>query len=156
MDDPNPSTRSATRQLPRQPAERAIAPVVGVALLIGITVILVSVVATVVLGTGAGPSETPQTTLSFAIDDDGGLVIAHEGGDSLPLEETVVRAQGGTEYGLEIDDDCSETDDLVTGCPAEVVTATGDQVSAADVDRITVVWQEPGESSESVLATFEP
>lgn len=148
MDDPNPSTRRATRELPRQPAERAVAPVVGVALLIGITVILVSVVATVVLGAGAGPSETPQTTLSFAVTDDGEIQVIHEGGDPLGQDEVVIRAKDGTEYRLD--------GDLVTGGRQVVTKADNDPVLAADVDRVTVVWQEPGESSESVVATFEP
>lgn len=126
--------------------DRAVAPVVGVALLIGITVILAAVIGSVVLSVGVGPAETPQVTLSFDVDSDEVIVI-HEGGEELKKSEVVIRDTNGTEYELE--------KDLVTGERAKIVDGAGNPLNATSVDRITVVWQGSGET-ESVLATFRP
>lgn len=127
--------------------ERAVAPVVGVALLLGITVILAAVVGNVVLGVGVGPAETPQATLSFDVVD-GEVVVVHEGGERLRSGEIVIRDTGGIEYYLETD--------LVTGERGTVVDADGNplDLDTTDVERLTVVWQ--GGDSERVLATFRP
>lgn len=128
--------------------ERAVAPVVGVALLIGITVILAAVIGNVVLGVGVGPAETPKVTLSFDVVD-GEVVVVHEGGQQLRASEIVIRGTNGTEYELETD--------LVTGERGPIVDSGGDplDLDTTDVERLTVVWQGSG-NSESVLATFKP
>lgn len=127
--------------------ERAVTPVVGVALLIAITVILAAVVGNVVLGVGVGPAEAPQATLSFDVVD-GEVVVVHEGGEQLRSGEIVIRDTSGVEYYLETD--------LVTGERGTVVDANGEplDLDATSVERLTVVWQ--GGDSERVLATFRP
>ena len=129
----------------RRADERAVSPVVGTALLIGITVILATVVGTVVLGVDVGSAATPEVTLSFKVVDGGSTVeLYHEGGDPLAKDEIVVRDEDGTAYEL-------ATDRLNTGERTEI-----EGLDPAIVERITVVWQAPHSSSESVLATFRP
>ncbi len=124
--------------------DRAVSPVVGTALLIGITVILASVIGSVVLGIGVGPAQTPQVTLSFEVPDGSDeIVLRHEGGPPLNSDEIVVVDQDGNELaGLD--------KDLTTGGQQTIVD------DSSDVERISVVWQDPDGDTESVLATFRP
>lgn len=129
--------------------DRAVSPVVGVALLVGITVILATVIGTVVLGVGVGPAQTPEATVSFDVVS-GEVEVVHEGGDELRKSEIVIRDTNGTEYQL--------ASDLVTGQRATVVDAGGTplDLNATSVDRLTIVWQSSDGTSERVLATFRP
>ena len=124
--------------------ERAVSPVVGATLLIGITVILASVIGTVVLGVGVGPAATPQVTLSFEVTDGGDEIkLRHEGGEPLAADEIVVLDENGVERsGL--------SEDLHTGERATIVD------DPDGVERISVVWQDPNDDTEHVLATFRP
>lgn len=123
--------------------ERAVSPVVGATLLIGITVILASVIGTVVLGTGVGPAETPEVTLSFEVTDSDEIELRHEGGEPLDADEIVVVDETGAELdGLD--------SDLATGERQPIV------VDSSGVERISVIWQDPESNTESVLATFKP
>lgn len=131
----------------RHSVERAVAPVVGVALLVGITVILASVVGGVVLGGGLGPDDTPEVTLSFVVTDSSEILLRHEGGDALTPDAVVVRAADGSEYGI--------GGELIAGDREPIRAAGGTPVTTSEVARITVVWQGRN-GSESVLATFEP
>lgn len=128
---------------------RAVAPIVGVTLLIGMTVILAAVIGTVVLGVGVGPADAPQATVSFDVVDDE-VEIVHEGGEPLRKAEIVIRDTNGTEYELE--------NDLVTGEGTRVVDSGGAplDLSTTDLDRLTVVWRGDGAENERVLATFKP
>ncbi|WP_311170731.1 type IV pilin N-terminal domain-containing protein [Halobellus ordinarius] len=139
--------RSRNRTDRQYPSERAVAPIIGVTLLIGITVILAAVVGAVVLGLGVGPADAPRATLSFDVVGDE-VVVIHEGGAELSTEEIVIRDTDGTEYELD--------SDLVTGEQTTVVDAGGDplDLNTTDVDRLTVVWR--GADDEQVLATFRP
>ena len=124
--------------------ERAVSPVVGAALLIGITVILASVIGTVVLGVGVGPAETPQVTLSFEVTEGGDEIqLRHEGGEPLDVDEIVVLNESGTEVG-------GLDEDLHSGERRTIVD------DPDGTERISVVWQDPRSDTESVLATFRP
>lgn len=138
-------SRNHTKRLSE--SERAVAPIIGVALLIGVTVILAAVLGTVVLGLDVGPAEAPQATLSFDVVENE-VVVIHEGGAELSRAQIVIRDADGTAYELD--------SDLVTGERATVVDSGGDplDLSTTDVDRLTVVWQ--GSDEEQVLATFRP
>ncbi len=124
--------------------ERAVSPVVGVAMLIAITVILATVIGSVVLGGGVAPAATPQATLSFeVIDGTDEITLRHEGGEPLVADEIVVLDENGAELaGL--------SDDLRTG-GREVIATDPDSI-----ERISVVWQDPRSDTEVVLATFRP
>lgn len=122
-------------------------PVVGVALLIAMTVILATVVGTVVLGVGVEGTDAPEATLSFEVES-GEVYVVHEGGDPLRTDSIVVRTAKGSEYQLDTR--------VVAGERTAVVDDGGTplDLNAANVERITVVWQ--GEDTERVLATFRP
>lgn len=123
--------------------ERAVSPVVGATLLIGITVILASVIGTVVLGVGVGPVEMPEVTLSFEVTDSDEIELRHEGGEPLDADEIAVVNETGAELdGLD--------SDLSTGERQTIVD------DSTDVERISVVWKDPRSNTESVLATFRP
>lgn len=145
MDDSSGDMTEMIQNSPRA-AHRAVAPVVGVALLIGITVILVSIAGSVVFATDAGSSEAPETSLSYVVTNGGELELVHEGGDPLSKNEVIVRASNGDEYEL--------ATDMVTGDRRPIHDENG-PVYVHEVDRITVVWSPPGESSEVVLARFD-
>lgn len=138
--------RQANGRLPRgvnraRPRDRAVAPVVGIALLIAITVILAAVVGAVILGIGVGPAEAPQTTLSFDSDGDD-VYLIHDGGEPLPADEVRIVYENGTVVDELVDD----------------LTA-GERKALDDVEegeRISVVWQDPSSDSEVVLTTFRP
>lgn len=124
-------------------SERAVSPVVGATLLIGITVILASVVGVVLFGVGVGPADTPEVTLSFEVTDSDEVLLRHEGGDPLDADEVVVRDENGAELaGLD--------SDLGTGERQTIAS------NATDSERISVVWQSSRGDSETVLATFRP
>lgn len=119
--------------------ERAVSPVVGVALLIAITVILAAVIGGVVLGLGNSSADAPQASLQFEYDDTDGLTISHEGGDTLKAENVVVRGNASMTFnGLAAGE--SQTNSSVTLSP-------GDEVS--------VVWQDPNSNGEAIIGTFE-
>lgn len=123
--------------------ERAVAPVVGIALLIGITAILAAVVGSVIFGLSVDPGDSPQATLSFSVDNSTDtVVLRHEGGETLDADEVVVKNESAVIYEL--------GSDLNTGARR----TTGIEVN--DHDEISVVWQDPASSAENVLATFEP
>lgn len=64
-----------------EPAERAVSPVIGVVLLVGITVLLAATIAALVLGMGSTPGVAPHVDWQFELEDDANLTIAHGGGD---------------------------------------------------------------------------
>ena len=122
--------------------DRGVAPVVGIALLIAITVILAAVIGGVVLGIGVGPADSPQVTLAFDAGEDD-IDLIHEGGEPLPGGEVVVISEDGeTIHDLQ--------DDLVSG--ERRTLDNGEDVEEGE--RISVIWQDPGSESEVVLATF--
>jgi flagellin-like protein len=121
--------------------DRAVSPVVGVALLIAIAVILAAVIGAVVLGLGTGGAETPQAQLNADFDGTDQVTLYHEGGDGLPADEVkVVNRDTGTEVDL--------GNDLSAG-HSETVT-----LGHSDGDDIAVVWEDPNSDSKTVVATF--
>ena len=121
--------------------DRAVSPVVGVALLIAITVILAAVIGGVVLGLGTSSVDAPQASLQFEYDeDDGDVTIYHDGGQ--PLEDNVeVR-------GDVLDDDPT---DINVSAGGSATVATNETESG----EIAVVWVDPNSNDEAVIATYE-
>ena len=119
--------------------DRAVSPVVGVALLIAITVILAAVIGGVVLGLGTSSADAPQASL--AVEEgptDGNATIHHNGGSA--LENVEVRDSDGTHL--------ADLDGLSAG-------TTSDEFDVAGVDDISVVWDDPNSNDEAVLGTFD-
>ena len=121
--------------------DRAVSPVVGVALLIAITVILAAVIGAVVLGLGVTSADAPQASLQFEYDD-GELTIHHAGGETLSQDEIVLG--GDADH---IDDPLD--DDLSSGNSEEV------NVTLEDGDTVTVVWEDPNSDDSSVISSFD-
>ncbi len=66
---------------------RAVSPVIGVILMVAITVILAAVIGTFVLTLGESTESAPQATLSLETGDgDGEIVLLHQGGNELDLD----------------------------------------------------------------------
>lgn len=70
---------------PRRDTTRGLAPVVGVALLVALTVVLAALAAGAVFAVDADPDDpSPRASLSLSVDGDR-LVFVHRGGDSLDV-----------------------------------------------------------------------
>lgn len=127
--------------------DRAVSPVVGVALLIAITVILAAVIGGVVLGLGTGSADAPQASLQFEYNSSGSdqLTISHKGGDAIDANNTELRASGDITVNDAFDSDLAagESRDFATDGNA----TAGDEVS--------VVWMDPNSDDEAVIGTFE-
>ena len=121
--------------------DRAVSPVVGVALLIAIAVILAAVIGAVVLGLGVTAADGPQASLQFEYDDGGDvLTITHTGGDALNASQIELRGDFGDSIDI--------TEDLRSG---ESITVT---VTLTDGQDASVVWMDPNSNDESVIATY--
>lgn len=129
--------------------ERAVSPVVGVALLIAVAVILAAVIGAVVLGLGSGGAETPQAQLQaeFGDDADTNVTIDHNGGDPLPEGEIVFKSNENN-----VDMDTTNA----TGYSADELNA-GESVEinySAEPTEVSVVWEDPNSDKETVLEEF--
>ena len=130
--------------------ERAVSPVVGVALLIAIAVILAAVIGAVVLGLGTGGVETPQAQLQGDYDEDAGtLNVTHNGGEPISADHVVFVDEQGNEAEL--------SDDLTAGTTADLEDDDFDGHNPLENEEtITLLWQDPNSNSETVLERFEP
>lgn len=122
--------------------EHAVAPVVGIALLIAITVILAAVIGSIVFGLSADPGDSPQVSISFTVDG-GDVILNHEGGETLDTDQVVIKNED------EVVDELDDVDDIQAGQSVETDAEESE-------DRISVVWQDPTSDAENILATFEP
>ena len=126
--------------------DRAVSPVVGVALLIAIAVILAAVIGAVVLGLGTGGVDTPQAQLQGDYDEDAQtLNVSHNGGEPIPADHVVFVDESGGEEEL--------TEDLTAG---DTVDFDSDSDLSLDGETITLLWEDPNSDSETVLERFEP
>lgn len=123
--------------------ERAVSPVVGVALLIAIAVILAAVIGAVVLGLGTGGAETPQAQLQADYNSSAGeWTVSHQGGEPLPADEiAIVDGDGAT-----IEENPGFTDGEFTA--GESYTFATSKTS------IAIVWDDPNSDTETVLEEF--
>ena len=127
------------------PDERAVSPVVGVALMIAITVILAAVIGAVVLGMGTGGVNTPQAQLQAEWDGDDVVTITHNGGE--PLPEGEVRFVGD-------DNEVVLEETLTTGASVTISQAEGDDLDLDLAGEITVIWDDPNSDSSNILERF--
>ena len=120
--------------------ERAVSPVVGVALLIAIAVILAAVIGAVVLGLGTGGVDTPQAQLQLDDSDTSNATLVHNGGEPLPANQTLVVID---------DEDPEPLDrDLTAGGSYEIGPVAGNET-------VVILWQDPNSDSETVLERFD-
>lgn len=124
--------------------DRAVSPVVGVALLIAMTVILAAIIAAVVLGLGSNPAESPQATFDFDFDEDvNELNITHSGGDTLDADEIRIIVNGAEESVSElgVGDEWTVGDELT--------------VTANSGDTVRIVWHDSDSSTTSTITTYQ-
>lgn len=129
--------------------DRAVSPVVGVAILIAITVILAAVIGGVVLGLNTESAESPQASLQFEYNDTStDLTIRHTGGESLDSDHVVVRGQAV--------DDGSGTFSSEVDLPRDLDAGQSAVVQADTINQeVSVVWQDPNSKEESVVGKHE-
>lgn len=119
--------------------DRAVSPVLGVALLIAITVILAGVVAFVVLGVDANNADAPSASLDFAENATAtGVEVKHTGGATLNASVVSYKINGGTAVDL--------PSDLSTGAKVTVPATSGDEIA--------IVWNDPNSDREVLLADY--
>ena len=128
--------------------ERAVSPVVGVALLIAIAVILAAVIGAVVLGLGTGGVDTPTAQLQLDHDDENqNATVNHNGGEPLNADEIVVAINGTADFELE--------DDLTAGGSVRIMQDDTDYATVQEDDEVVILWEDPNSDSESVLERFD-
>lgn len=120
--------------------ERAVSPVLGVALLVAMTVVLAGVIGFVVLGVDSGSADAPQPKLEFR-NQSGDAVMVHEGGDKLNATRLDVKVDGSGSAS-------SLSGEIAAG--DSVTVATGITSS----DTIRVIWNDPGSDRDVVLAEY--
>ncbi|MDS0300166.1 type IV pilin N-terminal domain-containing protein [Halogeometricum sp. S1BR25-6] len=123
---------------------RAVSPVLGVALLIAMTVILAGVVGYVALGVDADSANAPSASLKFTeetVSSVDKVYMHHKGGPVLDGANVVAKVEGtGTPMTI--------SGDVATGSKTEVATA----VDPGDV--VSIVWQDPNSDREVLLAEY--
>lgn len=139
-------------------SNRAVSPVVGVALLIAITVILAAVIGFVVLDTtDAENAASTDARMDFTeIGGDAttnGVTIAHEGGDKISENNLAVKVNGveAADAGLSVSWSTDSDGDFETGESVDVGTAGG----LSGGDTIVVVFEDPNSDRENQLGTYE-
>lgn len=131
--------------------ERAISPVVGVALLIAIAVILATVIGAVVLDLGPGGASTPTTDAAGNYSTSNtSLTVSHRGGDPLPAGQIRFVDESGNE--TQLSDQISD-DELTAG---ESVILDGSDLNIAGGDTITMIWEAENSDKEQIIAEFSP
>lgn len=128
---------------------RGVSPVVGVALLIAIAVILATVIGLLVFGIGPGATDAPQAKLSAQYNTTAdSITISHRGGDALPRDQIKLVLGDGSKVS-------PTTNGFSDGALTAGESFTQDLTGQSN-DDVTVVWQDPGSDSETVLAEFHP
>lgn len=112
--------------------EGAVAPVIGIVLVVAITVILAAVIGGFVLGIGGQVSETaPQASLSVESIDNAtnSIILEHEGADPIDAGETTIRVDiGGSTVNFDGDTVVTEAT-LRTADTANITTSNGTAAS---------------------------
>lgn len=127
---------------------RAVSPVVGVVLLIGITVILAATIATLVFGLGVAPTVAPNVDWRFDYDENGeNLTITHVGGDPVDANELYLTGEA-LESELSLADIGPERWTVATSATVDIDLESSDGT-------VVLVWR--GETGEgTIMAEWRP
>ena len=125
--------------------ERAVSPVLGVALLIAITVILAGVVGFVVLGVDTQGTDAPSAQLNFQQDGADNIDVAHDGGDPIINSSGQIKI---TTIGTATVDADGLAGTLRTGQTEQIATG------AATGDEVKIIWQDPDSDREVLLGEY--
>ena len=127
--------------------DRAVAPVIGIILVVAITVILAAVIGGFVFGLSDSATEAaPNAQVSFTFEEDEGdydITFVHESGDELD-PSTITFVVDGEEFGDA--DDWADNENIVAGDSHEVTSE-----DAESGDTVRVVWS--GTDSTSTIAS---
>jgi flagellin-like protein len=126
------------------PGDRAISPVVGVALVVALTVVLATVVSATALGFGTLAAPTPTARFTFDHDERAGLVVTHDGGRAIPAAELAIA--GEDPDGVAAFGPWAAAGTVGAGDATTLTGVDGDEV-------VRVVWSRDGRSA--VLAEVE-
>lgn len=144
MNDP---TMKLVETLKEGGEDRAVSPVLGVALLIAITVILAGVVGFIVLGVDTGGPDTPSAQLQFEQSSTSPFTVnmTHEGGDRIEADNVEVVVDGDATA----EDPANWTADNMTAGNTETVAT-----NAESDDVIRIVWNDPNSDKTSLLGEY--
>lgn len=157
--------------------ERAVAPVVGVILMVAITVLLAATAATFFLGIGQDNKiETPQAAFDFEYDASAGhtedaLTVSHVGGDNINAAHVKVAVQdaeykdGGSTHSL---NDRWKWTELTSSSPSTISSGRSVEINRDTVKAsgqynelslkgagVDVVWDDPGSSKSFILGSWQ-
>ena len=141
---------------------RAVAPVIGVIVMVVITVILAAVIGTFVLGLGGQVSSTaPQASFTFELSNsDQNVEITHDGGDSISSDDlnvTSTRDFHKAGDGGSADNSTLSFNEL--GAPSDVTAGTNVEIQSDGVftgETVRIVWQDPNSDETATIGKFEP
>lgn len=148
-----------------QPDDRGVSAVIGIVLLVGLTVLLVTVIAGFVLAVDTPSGPAPQSDFLFDHTElesgDTFVTVTHLGGESIPageLEIVVQGVEGGTETWAWVvqDVDIDETEPNADETLVVGGDAAGGAVSiAGESATVQVRWTQPDSDRTYVLAETE-
>lgn len=147
---------------------RAVAPVVGVLLMIGITVLLAATTGAMVLGMAEEKqTNPPQAAFAFDYDADDqpadNLTVTHEGGDAIAATDlqvvvTDARTGGGT-VTARADWTTLDTRNVSAVGAGNAATVSKQTLGYTDLSlrgaRAKVVWRDPATGQSIVLAEWD-
>lgn len=132
--------------------DRAVSPVVGVALMVAVVVMLAAVVAAAVTGMGSSLEQAPQATIGFDYDQsDSSLALQHEGGDTLDNSSLVVKVNDPNDFGDSPYEDAFDSD-ISTGDEVELDVGTGNFTGD---ETVRIVWSDGNSEESAVLGEWQ-
>ena len=79
--------------------EEAVSPVIGVLLMLVVTIIIAAVVSAFAGGLTSGQSKAPQMTVEASYSLTDGMLIKHNGGDTLSVQDTKILVRPTNQFG---------------------------------------------------------
>ena len=134
----------------------ALAPVVGILLLLSLTVLLGATIGVFVM-----ELDSPDTNLVTAVDltvslESDGVVIEHEGGSAVPVDNTVVEIAGSSsgavdgEHPLETISSLTAAESLTASSSITINASDFTGVSTVDFDAATIRFVRTGQQGRTV------
>lgn len=146
--------------------DRALSPVIGVVLLVGLTVILVAVVGGFVTDFGSDVEAAPNAQIGVDFDtDNNNITVSHDGGNDLNPEtlEYEYEPQGGTTETQSFNETYNQAGLMQAGEEDEIDvdgngTSIQDNISSVDSgDTFRIIWTgESGNNREVLLEEIVP
>lgn len=84
--------------------EEAVSPVVGVMLMLVVTIIVAALVSAFAGGMVGGTEKAPQATIGGSFSQSNGLILYHNGGDTLTTKGIVISVRPTSEFGEGLDE----------------------------------------------------